>query len=178
MKRIYIAFLLILALSIIACTPETKIYKVNYKNNYPQGTFKVVIGNETAFTNGDDILEVYVKKNPEFFCYAVNKQALCNFNLEIKISNSAANNFKAAVDKYQELMRNSGKNRTILPQRISYYLNNQKLEQEDVIKSNEKIKLSSQFAIPILGKSNVQDDAKKNALDNENDIVKVLIDKK
>ena len=137
MKGICTAILLILTLLTMACSPETKVYEVNYKNDYPQGTFKTVIGNETVFTNGPDILEIQVKKNPEFFCYAVNKQTLCNLNLEIKISDNAASNFKNIVDKFQELVRKSGKNRTILPQRISYYLKNQKLEQEDIIKTSD-----------------------------------------
>ena len=177
MKKIYVVILFILTL-LIACTPETKVYKVNYRNNYPQGTFKTVIGNETVFTNGLDILEVHVKKNPEFFCYAVNKQTLCTLNLEIKISNNADNNFKATVDKFQDIMQKSGKNKTILPQRISYYLNNQKLEQEDIIKSNEKVLISSQFLIPILGKGDTQDESKKKAVNTESEVVKVLIDKK
>ena len=178
MKKINLLILFALTLLIIACTPDIKIYKVNYKNNYPQGTFKTIIGNETVFSNGPDILEVQVRKNPEFFCYSVNKQALCNLNLEIKISDSAANNFKINIDKYQELMQKSGKNKTILPQRISYYLNNQKLEQEDIIKANEKVQASRQFLIPILGKGNTQDEAKKKSVFTEDEVVKVLIDNK
>ena len=178
MKKNSLLILFGLTLLIIACAPDIKVYKVNYKNNYPQGTFKTMIGNETVFSNGPDILEVTVKKNPEFFCYSVNKQALCNLNLEIKIGDNAAGNFKNTVDKYQEIMQKSGKNKTILPQRISYYLNNQKLEQEDIIKANEKVQASSQFLIPILGKGNTQDEAKKKAVDTESEVFKVLIDKK
>ena len=178
MKKINLLILFGLTLLMIACAPDIKIYKVNYENNYPAGTFKTVIGNETVFSNGPDILEVTVKKNPEFFCYSVNKQSLCNLNLEIKISDSAANNFKTTIDKYQEIMRSSGKNKTILPQRIGYYLNNQKLEQEDIIKANEKSQVSSQFLIPILGKVGTQDEAKKKAVATESEVVKVLIDKK
>ncbi|MEK6946957.1 MAG: hypothetical protein AABX32_05115 [Nanoarchaeota archaeon] len=177
MKKIYFV-LFILTIFLTACTPETKVYKVNYKLNYPEGAFKVNVGNSTAFTNGNDILEVYIKKNPEFFCYSVNNQSLCSLELEIKISDKAANSFKSAVENFQEIMQKSGKNKTILPQRISYYLNNQKLEQEDVIKTNEKIELNNQFLIPILGKGNTQDESKKNAVDSENAVVKVLIDKK
>ena len=76
------------------------------------------------------------------------------------------------------MMQKSGKNKTTLPQRISYYLNDQKLEQEDVIKTNEKIELNNIFLIPILGKGNTQEESKKNAVDSENAVVKVLIDKK
>ena len=75
-------------------------------------------------------------------------------------------------------MQKSGKNKTTLPQRVSYYLNNQKLEQEDIIKSNEKIQLSNKFIIPVLGKANSQEQAKKNSVAAENEAVKVLIDKK
>ena len=178
MKKIYFAMLCILTLSIAACANETQVYNINYKGNYPQGTFKALIGNKTIFTNGADVLEVAVRKNPEFFCYSVNKLSLCNLNLEIKISDSASNNFEINIDKYRELMQKSGKNKTILPQRISYYLNNQKLEQEDIIKSNEKIQVSSQFIIPILGKGNSQDEAKKNSVAAESEVVKILIDKK
>ena len=178
MKKNSLLILFGLTLLIIACAPDIKVYKVNYKNNYPQGTFKTVIGNETVFSNGPDILEVTVKKNPEFFCYSVNKQTLCSLNLEIKIGDSAANNFKINIDKYQELMQKSGKNKTILPQRISYYLNNQKLEQEDIIKANEKFEISNRFLIPLIGKDNTQDEAKKKAVDSENEVVKVLIDKR
>ena len=177
MNKVYFT-LFILAILAAACTPKIKVYKADYRGNYPEGSFKTLIGNETIFRNGNDILEVQVKKNPEFFCYNVNKQALCSLNLEIKISDNAANNFKATVDKYQEIMQKAGKNRTVLPQRISYYLNNQKLEQEDIIKANEKLQVSSQFLIPILGKGNTQDEAKENAVDNENEVVNVLIDKK
>ncbi len=177
MKKIYL-ILIILTIFVIACTPETKVYKVSYKLNYPEGAFKVNVGNSTVFTNGNDILEVQVKKNPEFFCYSVNKQSLCSLNLEIKISDNAANSFKNAVENFQEIMQKSGKNKTILPQRIMYYLNNQKLEQEDVIKTNDRIELSSKFLMPILGKGSTQDEAKKNAVDSENAVVKVLIDKK
>jgi len=177
MKKIYL-ILLILTIFVIACAPETKVYKVSYKLNYPEGAFKVNVGNSTVFTNGNDILEVQVKKNPEFFCYSVNKQSLCSLNLEIKISDNAANSFKNAVENFQEIMQKSGKNKTILPQRIMYYLNNQKLEQEDIIKTNDEFQLNNRFLMPVLGKGNTQDEARKNAVDSENAVVKVLIDKK
>ena len=118
------------------------------------------------------------RKNPKFFCYSVNNQSLCSLNLEIKISDNAANKFKNAVENFQEIMQRSGKNKTILPQRITYYLNDQKLEQEDIIKTNDKIKLNNKFLIPILGKGNTLDESRKNAVDSENAVVKVLIDKK
>jgi len=137
MKKIYLV-LFILTIFAVACSPETKVYKVNYKLNYPEGAFKVNVGNSTAFTNGNDILEVKVNKSPEFFCYSVNNQSLCSLELEIKISDKAAGSFKSSVENFQEMMQKSGKNKTTLPQRISYYLNDQKLEQEDVIKTNEK----------------------------------------
>ena len=178
MKKIYISFLLILTILVISCTPETKVYKVNYKFNYPEGTFKVNVGNNTVFTNGNDIREVLTRKNPEFFCYSVNNQSLCSLNLEINISDNAADRFKHSVENFQDIMQKSGKNKTILPQRIVYYLNNQKLEQEDIIKVNDKIKLNNKFLISILGKGNTQDEAQKNAIDSENVIVRVLIDKK
>lgn len=177
MKKIYF-ILLILTIFATACTPEIKVYKVNYKLNYPEGAFKVNVGNSTVFTNGNEIVEVLTRKNPEFFCYSVNNQSLCSLELEIKISDNAANRFKNAVENFQEIMQKSGKNKTILPQRIGYYLNNQKLEQEDVIKTNDKIELNNQFLIPILGKGNTQDESKKNAVDSENAVVKVLIDKR
>ena len=170
--------LFILTIFAVACSPETKVYKVNYKLNYPEGAFKVNVGNSTAFTNGNDILEVKVNKSPEFFCYSVNNQSLCSLELEIKISDKAAGSFKSSVENFQEMMQKSGKNKTTLPQRISYYLNDQKLEQEDVIKTNEKIELNNIFLIPILGKGNTQEESKKNAVDSENAVVKVLIDKK
>ena len=176
MKKIYLV-LFILTIFAVACTPETKIYKVNYKLNYPEGAFKVNVGNITAFTNGNEVLEVITRKNPEFFCYSVNNQSLCSLNLEIKISDKAASRFKSAVENFQEIMQKSGKNKTILPQRIAYYLNNQKLEQEDVIKTNDKIELNNQFLIPILGKGSTQDESRKNAADVENAVVKILIDK-
>ena len=177
MKIIYFA-LFILMIFAIACAPETKIYKVDYKSNYPEGAFKVNVGNSTVFTNGNDILEVLTRKNPKFFCYSVNNQSRCSLNLEIKISDNAANKFKNAVENFQEIMQRSGKNKTILPQRITYYLNDQKLEQEDIIKTNDKIKLNNKFLIPILGKGNTLDESRKNAVDSENAVVKVLIDKK
>ena len=177
MKKIYLV-LFILTIFAVACTPETKIYKVNYKLNYPEGAFKVNVGNSTAFTNGNEVLEVITRKNPEFFCYSVNNQSLCSLELEIKISDKAASSFKSAVENFQEIMQKSGKNKTILPQRIAYYLNNQKLGQEDIIKTKDKIEFNNKFLIPILGKGNIQEESKKNAVDIENAVVKVLIDKK
>ena len=177
MKKIYL-MLFVLAIFVAACAPETKVYKVNYKSNYPEGAFKVNVGNSTVFTNGNDIIEVLTRKKPEFFCYSVNNQSLCSLNLEIKISDNAASSFKNAVENFQSIMQKSGKNKTILPQRISYYLDNQKLEQEDVIKINDEVELNNQFLIPVLGKGNTQDESKKNAVESENAVVKVLIDKK
>ena len=176
-RKLVFALLLVF---IIACSSEgTKIYKVDYKGNYPEGAFSAKIGNNTIFTNGPAVLEVHVEKNPKFFCYGVNKEVLCRFNVDVKISESVAKKFVEVTQNLKEIDSISGKNRTILSQRLNYYLNNKKLEEEDIIIASElKGELIYELAIPILGNGKTQEEAKENAIKKSNEIVNILIDKK
>ena len=164
---------------ITACNSEgVKIYKVDYKGNIPEGTFKTIIGNYTIFKNGPSVLEVHTKRNPDFFCYSVNKQILCRFSIYVKLNDEAAKKFTETAQNLIEMESKSGKNRTILSQRINYYLNDKKLEQEDAITSNElKGQTMKVLAIPVLGNGTSQEEAKNNALKKSKEIINVLIDK-
>ena len=171
--------LLVLVILINGCQSSgTKVYKVKYAGNYPLGAFKAVIGNSTIFTNGDDILEIYAKKVPDFFCYSVNNEILCNFNFNVKVNDDSAKRFRNIAQNLQGAASKSGKNRTILPQRINYYLNDKKLEEEDVILSGElKGQLVDVLSISVLGKGKNEKESKENAVKKFNDLISVLIDK-
>lgn len=170
----------LLLVFIVACSPEgIKIYKVDYNGNYPVGAFKALIGNNTIFTNDPNILEVRVKNKPDFFCYGINKEVLCRFNIDIKISEDVAKKFVEVTQNLKEMDSRSGKNMTILSQRLNYYLNDKKLEEEDIMIASElKGELVYEVAIPILGKGKTQEEAKEAATKKSDKIIKILIDKK
>ena len=169
----------IVLIFIAACNSEgVKIYKVDYKGNVPEGTFKAVIGNHTIFTNGPSILEVQTKRNPDFFCYSVNKQILCRFSIYVKLNDEASKKFAETTQSLIETESKSGKNRTILLQRINYYLNDKNLDGEDTITAREiKGQLTEVLAIPVLGNGATQEEAKNNALKKSKEIMNILIDK-
>ena len=172
-RRIYILVLLIF---IAACSSQgTKVYKVEYKGNYPAGAFMAAIGNSTVFTNAD-ILEVHVKRTPDFFCYAVNKQALCKFNLEVRISEPSENLF---LGKFLDSKKFAiSRNKTAIPGRLNYYLNGEKLE-EDVLTVNDFAnKTIGLISVPVTGKGATEEDAEKASLERFKEVIKVLRDKK
>ena len=178
-KKLCVMLALMLAVLLNSCKPsDTKVYKIEYKGNYPSGTFKAIIGNITIFTNGHDVMELYAKNVPDFFCYSVNKEVLCNFNFNVKLSDDSAKRFRNIAQNLQDAAFKSGKNRTILQQRINYYLNDKKLEEEDVILSSElKCQLCDVLSISVLGKGKNEKESKENAVKKFNDLISVLIDK-
>ncbi len=174
-KLFFVLFLVL----IVACNPEsTKIYEVNYKGNHPVGTFLASIGNNIIFTNGPEILEVHVKKNPDFFCYAVNKEVLCDFTIDVKVSEASTKRFKEIVKNLRVVTIKLEKNMTILSKRFNYYLNDKKLESEGLIIDRDlQNKNIDTFSIPIKGKGKTEEDAKDEALISSIQVINVLIDK-
>ncbi len=165
---------------IMACSSDgTKIYKVDYKGNYPEGTFKAVIGNETVFTNGHDILELEIEKNPDFFCYAVNNEVLCDFNIDVKVSEATSKKFKEITQNLKITTIKLEKNRTVLSKRFNYYLNDEKLESEGlIIGSGLQDKQVDIFSVPIKGKGETEEESQQNALKKSEEIINILTDKK
>ena len=178
-KNFCFAIVLALAVLLNSCqSSDTKVYKVDYRGNYPSGTFKAVIGNITIFTNGGDILELHVKKFPDFFCYSVNKGILCNFNFNVKMSEDSTKRFRDIAQNLQTAASKSGKNKTILSQRINYYVNDKKLDEEDVILSSKlKDELTNVLSISVLGKGKDEKESKENAIKKFDDLLRILIDK-
>jgi len=164
----------------MACSSEgTKIYKVDYKGNYPEGTFRAVIGNETVFTNGYDIVEISVKRKPDFFCYAVNKGVLCDFNIDVKVNEVSSKKFKEITQNLKVTTIKLEKNITILSKRFNYYLNDEKLESEGLIIDRKlQDKRIDIFSVTIKGKGITEEEAQTNALKKSEDIIRVLADKK
>ena len=178
-KKFYFILCFALIIFIIGCSQDTKVYKVSYQGNYPAGAFKFLIGNQTIFTNGNEILKVSVKNNPEFFCYSVNKQVLCKFNLNIETNEDAGKRFVNITQNLKGKALSSGKNRTILHQRINYYLNSKKLDSEDVIYTSDLTgEIPKKYSIPALGKGITEKKSKDDALKNSKEIIKVLTDNK
>ena len=171
-KLVFVLFVILIA----ACNSEgTKVYKVEYKGNHPAGTFRAAIGNSTVFTNAD-ILEIHVKRAPDFFCYAVNKQALCKFNLDVRINENSENLF---LDKFQNSKISAmSRNKTVIPDRLNYYLDGEKLE-EDVLTVNDFANMTINFvSVPITGKGATEEEAKKVSLEKSKKVIKVLRDRK
>ncbi|MBI2124698.1 hypothetical protein HYT92_02800 [Candidatus Pacearchaeota archaeon] len=170
---------ILLALALIAaCSSQgIKIYDVNYKGNHPEGAFKAAIGNNTIFTNGPDVVEVRIKTKPDFFCYAVNKEVLCKFNINAKINNDAAERYRRITQDLRENLLKSGKTSSILPERFVYYANGEKAE-EVLFVNNLQNKSVNILPIAVYGKGNTEKEAQKNAVKKSEEITKVLIDKK
>ncbi|MBI4452662.1 hypothetical protein HY637_04480 [Candidatus Woesearchaeota archaeon] len=177
--RLLYLMLCLLAAALISCQPEKmKTYSVEYDYNYPVGAFKASIGNSTIFTNGQDILEVSVENNPKFFCYAVNKEVLCKFNIKVKVSADAAENYRSTTQKLKENMLNSGKNRSALPERLVYYVNDGKVEEEVLLINNLQNKSANIQSVVISGKGADEKAAQNDALKKSKQIVNMLIDRK
>ena len=175
-RKLVFALLLVF---IIACSSEgTKIYKADYKGNYPEGAFSAKIGNNTIFTNGPAVLEVHVEKNPKFFCYSVNKEVLCKLILNVKISEGAAEEYRAATQELKWSLMESGKNRSILPERFVYYLNDEKFEEEALFVNNLQNKSIDALPVAVSGKGADENEARKNALKKIDKIIDMLTDKK
>lgn len=161
-RKLVFALLLIL---IIACSSErTKIYKVDYKGNYPEGAFSAKIGNNTIFTNGPAVLEVHAERTPSFFCYAVNKEVLCKLNLNVKINDGAAEEYRAITLKLKESLMNSGKNSSILAERFAYYMGGEKSEEDVLFVNNLKNKSIDILPVAVSGKCADEKEAQKIAL--------------
>lgn len=175
-RKLSFALLLVL---IIACSSEgTKIYKVSYKNNFQVGVFSARIGNNTIFTNGPAVLEVRVERMPEFFCYAVNKEVLCKLNFNVKVDDDAAEKYRAVTQHLKELLLKSGKNRTALPERLVYYTNDEKNEEDVLFANNLQNKSVSVLPITVSGKGADEREAQKNALKKFDEVVDILTDKR
>ncbi len=173
-----LAFALLL-IFIIACSPEgTKIYKVDYKGNYPEVAFSARIGNNTIFTNGPSVLEVHVERNPGFFCYAVNKEVLCKLNLNVKVDEDAAEEYLVVTQRLKESLLKSGKNRSILTEMFVYYLNDEKFEENALFVNNLQNKPISLLPVAVSGKGVDEKEAQKNSMKKFNEIVGILTDKK
>mgnify|MGYP001618692999 CR=1 FL=1 len=178
LNKKFLLVLCLLTVFIAGCQQEIKTYKVKYKENFPVGTFKAVIGNQTIFTNGNEILEVTVKKNLDFFCYSVNKRPLCRLGIDVKVNDAAASKYMEFIQNLKEKALKSGKSRTTLPERLNYYLNNEKLEVEDVIFIKDaKEELVNDLQVPVIGKGNSEKEAKEDAIKKSDELVSVLIDK-
>lgn len=174
-----IFFALLLLIFIAGCSNEgAKIYKVEYKGNYPEGAFRAKIGDNTIFTNGPSVLEVSIERNPKFFCYAVNREVLCRLNINVKVSNNAAELYRATTQGMKEQSLKSGKNNSILPERLAYYINNEKSEEEFLFVNNLQNKSVSLLPIIVSGKGADEKEAQKTAIKKSNEIVGILIDKK
>ncbi len=170
-------FLILLLIFIADCSTSTKIYKVDYKGKMPQGTFKATIGNATIFTNGPDVLEVSVKSKPEFFCYSVNKNVLCNFDIDVKVSQSAAEKYFQLTQKLREIAMKYARSRSILPDKLSYYIRGN-LENENVILISElKNQTADILPISIVGNGTTEEAAKDNAIKKSKEILDILTDK-
>lgn len=173
-----LVFTLLLAF-IIGCSPEgTKIYKVDYKGNYPEGAFSAKIGNSTIFTNGPAVLEVSAEMNPKFFCYAVNKEVLCKLNLNMKINGAAAEEYRAVTQELKASLLKSGKNRSVLAERLAYHINGEKSEEDVLFVNNLNNKSIDVLPISVSGKGANEKEARKNALLKFNEIVNIITDKK
>jgi len=172
-KKYYVFILLIF---ILGCSTEgTKIYDVDYKGNYPEGAFKVDIGNATVFTNGNDIEEVHVKMPFDYFCYSVNKEVLCKSNVNLKISDNAERKF---LEKFNDVKANSiNRNRTIIAERILFYLNDEKTE--DILTVNDFANQSIEYlSVQFIGKGKSEKDAKNDALGKYKELIEILRDRK
>ncbi|GEM_PF-3181102 len=177
-KNKHLNILLVILILAAGCSSDVKTYKADYRGNFPEGSFKINLGKNNVLTNGKDILEIRVKKEPDFFCYAVNNRSLCRFDISVKITGAAAENLKVISQSLKEAALKSGKPRTTLPERLSYFLNGQKLEVEDIILINGiKDEINSTISIPILGKGNNGREAREDALKNSKELISVLADK-
>ena len=175
-RRLIFALFLVF---IMACSPEgTKVYKVDYKGNYREGAFRAVIGNDTIFTNGHGIAEISVKNKPDFFCYAVNKEVLCKLKVDIKVSDDAAEKFRIATQNLKELLLKSGKKSSVLPERLVYYINNEKLEEELLLVNDLQNKSVNVLHVTISGKGPTENEASKNAVKISKEAVNILADRK
>ena len=178
MPSIKLIFVFLIAF-LAACSSEgTKIYKVDYQNNFQAGVFSASIGNNTIFTNGPAVLEVYAEKKPKFFCYGVNKEVLCKLSINVKVDNDAAEEYHAATQSLKDALLKSGKNRSVLPERFVYYINNEKAEEEVLFVNNLQNGSISLLPITVSGKGISEEDAKINALKKFDKIVNILIDKR
>lgn len=169
-------YILVLLIFVTACTAEgTKIYKVDYKGNYPEGAFRADIGNNTIFTNGQDIIEVHVKIPLDFFCYSVNKEVLCKSNINLKISEEAENRF---LKRFNDAESNAiDRNKTIISERILFYMNDEKTE--DILTVNDFANQSIEsVSMPLIGKGKSDEEAKNDALGRYKQIIAILRDKK
>src|SRR3989344_1209045 len=165
----------LLLIFLVACSNSgTKIYKVEYKGNHPEGTFRADIGNSTVFANGEDVKEVMVKMPFDFFCYSVNRESLCKFSVDVKISGDAERDF---LEKFNAAKINAiSRNRTVMQERISFYLDGQKTE--DILTINDFANQSIEFiSIPLIGKGPAEEDAKSDALKKYKKLISVLRDK-
>ncbi|MBI2655451.1 hypothetical protein HYX06_03445 [Candidatus Woesearchaeota archaeon] len=175
-RKLVFAFILIF---LTACGSEgAKVYKSDYRGNYPEGAFSAKIGNKIIFTNGPAVLEVSIDKDPKFFCYAVNKEVLCKLNIDVKINDGAAEKYRAATQELKELMLKSGKNKSILNEMFAYYINGEKSEEEALFVNNLKNKSIDVLQVSVSGKGADEKEAQKNAVKKSNEVVGMLTDKK
>ena len=169
-------FVLMLVVFLAGCSSEgTKIYDVNYKGNYPEGSFRVSIGNATVFTNGNNIEEVHVKMPFDFFCYSVNKEMLCKSGINVKISDDAERKF---LERFNDVKAYSiNRNKTIITERILFYVNDDKIE--DILTVNDFANQSIEtVSVPFIGKGKSEEDAKDDAITKYKKLILILRDRK
>jgi len=91
MRKIILIAILILMMS---CTPSFQEIPVDYKGNFPTGTFRAVIGDEEVFTNGPDIVNVTIYNPPVTVgCFNETEDFFCPFAIVITISDASAEKF-------------------------------------------------------------------------------------
>ena len=172
-KKYHIFILLIF---IAGCSAEgIKIYDVDYKGNYPEGMFRVDIGNATVLTNGNDVEEVHVKTPFDYFCYSVNKEVLCKSSIILKISDGAERKF---LERFNAAKASSiSRNRTIIAERVVFYLNDEKTE--DVLTVNDFANQSIEYlSVLFVGKGQSEESAKNDALGKYKQMIGILRDRK
>ena len=91
MKDVRNLLALLVLLLLTGCSSYTQ---AHYSGNYPIGTFKAKIGNETFLTNGKDIREVSNKITVDLdYCFSTDNDVICSYGFDIKVSDQASERF-------------------------------------------------------------------------------------
>lgn len=142
-----------------------------YEGNIPEGTFKAMIGNETVFTNGPDIIDVDTTLESgvmEELCEPIDEGFNCPFTLGIKISKEAA---KRQAEITSELNIINGS----LSKPMTVYLREEKL---DEIKISEELKGEKIQDIIIVGsgEGETKEEAIANSEAKHDELFDILLD--
>jgi len=121
--------ILILIISIYGCTSNPLDQETLYSGNMPIGTFKAVINNQTAFTNGPDIIDVNQDMESgviEELCTFEKQEHICPFRLGIIITKEAAERIATITDSL-DIIEDDGLD--YLSQPLVLYLKGEKIDE-------------------------------------------------